>query len=421
MLISVYNYLKGKSEQFMFYSTVVLLVLSILPITMCLPLFLRHILQLLAMLGFFIGIVLNKDRKLLLVYCLVMAVFFLQIYQVWRFNKKSFSSVAFSAFTDWSFVFYGLALYKLKNTKLQKYLLNGLFIAVTLTAVTTIIGLFADPLAVRELGRSDLSYSYTGVTGKAFAEIKWGYRIRNIAGWNQLYGMAFVIPCLLFVYKKTKKWIYLAGAVICTLCVIKAQLMFALLLTGMMILFSFVKPSFKRKPLMIEGGILVLAVLFIDDLILLASNLTAKLGMSMLPKKLHDFYLLLHGTDTGSALARTNVYSRALDIIKEHPLLGRLFYGVNKKVVFSYHSDVLDLLAFFGLLIGGVVIIGCIYMYIRYILSIEHSDKWLVILLLFGFMIMAILNPVWYSPQVYTAVFLMPALIANLYNKSECK
>lgn len=414
MIKSVFKYLEEKSELIMFVTTVMLLFLTMIPIALCLPLIIRHLIQIVAMMGFLIGFFFHKDKKLFIVYCVIMAVMLFQTYQVWQF-KKSFSSCLFNVFTDWTFAFYGLVLYRLKSSKYQKYLLITLIVVVTITAVTTIIGLFSDPLAVRELGRSNLSYD--GVTGDKFAKIKWGYRLRNIAGWNQLYGMVFVIPCILFMYKKTKNYLYLGSAIICTICVLQSQLMFALLLTILMIVFSFVKPSFKKKPLLIEGGILAIVIVFLDDLVLLASRITASLKMATLPSKLYDFYQLLNGVDKGSALARTNVYSRSIEIFQKHPFIGQAFYGVNDKIMFSYHSDILDMLAFLGI-VGGVLIIATIVSYLLYMKRFEHRDQWLIVLLLVGFVIFSSINPVWYSPQVFVGAFLMPALIANTFNRS---
>ena len=220
--------IKLSKTDFAFYAIVLLIFLTFFPITMCLPSLIRYALQIFSIAMFFFGLIITRNYKLSFLYIMTSIVMLVRVYMIWQF-KKSFASCAFSVFAAWAFAFYGLTLYKESKTDKSRRLLLFLLILLSLTAITTIIGIRKYPLVVRELGRGTTSYS--GQQGTDFSLAKWEYRLANIAGWNQLYGMVFIVPVFLYAYFRSKKTIYLLGAAILEVCIILSQLTFAMLLS----------------------------------------------------------------------------------------------------------------------------------------------------------------------------------------------
>ena len=402
------------SENCLFISVILLILLTCLPITMCLPVLIRQALQILAVMLFFVGLLLYRDKKMLLYFCVIVLLVFFRVYEIWKFKKSLFSCL-FNVYAGWAFAFYGIISYSEENTQRQKKLLIFLAALTALTAVTTLIGIERYPLVVRELGRSNSSYS--GARGDDFALVKWEYRIGNIAGWNQLYGMVFMIPGFLYLFKRSRNIAALLAAIVCEYCVYKSQITFAILLSLPLIVFSFVRFQRKRSHQIVKMILVILMVLLVlnlDSVILLMADLTAKGSLNMLSEKLYDFYAMLHGTNTGDALARIDQYTFSWEIFKQHPLFGQAFWGVSSQYMFSYHSDFFDMLGFYG--IAGCLALAALTA--RYAVFLSRSgshEKWLTFVLGAGFAALYIFNPIWYSPQIFIGVFMLPAFLSCVY------
>ena len=406
---------KISSDDLMYVAIVMLVFLTCFPITMCLPSSIRYALQIMAMLFFFLGLVMSRNAKRIFLFIIIVTVMLIRVYFTWQY-RRSFTSCAFNVYASWAFAFYGFSIYKDNNNKERyKKLFTLLFIMISFTAVTTIIGIQRYPLVVRELGRSTKSYS--GATGSDFSLMKWEYRLSNIAGWNQLYGMVFLLPVFLYAYTMTKKKLLLLGSALIEFCIIRSQLTFAVLLSIVLVLFSFIKPNKNKNKLALELFLLflgIIAVLNIDNIILLMVRLTSSRSMVMLSNKLYDLYLLLQGVNTGDALSRTSMYSLSIGLFKQHPLIGQALYGVDSPYMFSYHSDFLDMLGYYGLFGLALVVIG-IVIYYRFIKTTD-APKWLSFVLFLCFFAMYVFNPIWYSPQIFIGVFLMPAILSKVFN-----
>ncbi|MBO4872845.1 MAG: CDP-glycerol glycerophosphotransferase family protein [Lachnospiraceae bacterium] len=402
------------SENCLFVSVVLLILLTCLPITMCLPTFVRQALQILAVILFFAGLLLYKDKKMLLYFCVIVLVMFFRVYEIWKF-KKSFFSCLFSVYTGLAFAFFGLISYRLEDKQKQKNFLILLVVLTTVTALTTLIGIEKYPLVVRELGRSNLSYS--GVRDNDFALMKWEYRIGNIAGWNQLYGMVFLIPGFLYLFKKSRNVLVLLAAVVCEYCVYKSQITFAILISLPLIAFSVIRFRKKRSHQIIKLFLLIVMILLVlnmDSVILFLADFTAKGSLNMVSEKLYDFYAMLHGTNTGDVQARIERYAYSWEIFKQHPIFGQAFWGVSSPYMFSNHSDFFDMLGFYGI-VGCLALIVVAVRYAGYIIAVGSYEKWLTLVLGVGFVAMYVFNPIWYSPQIFIGVFMFPALLSCVY------
>ena len=403
-------------------SVVLLFFLTCLPVTMCLPGIIRNTLQIIAMLLFFIGLAFSHKQNLFLMFITVVAIMLIRVYFTWQY-KQGFVSCAFNVYAGWAFAFYGFWIYRdnnSENRKKYRKLLILIFAIAIFTAITTIVGIQRYPLVVRELGRGTRAYS--GASGDEFSRMKWEYRISNIAGWNQLYGLVYLVPIFLQAFRKSRKKILLIGVAIIEFCIIRSQLTFALLLSVVLIIFSFVKPSKNKNHLAVQMILLfagLVAALNLDSIILLVVNLTSNKSMVMLSNKLYDLYLLMQGVNTGDSLARTNLYMLSIERFKEHPVLGQALYGVDSPYMFSYHSDFFDMMGYYGLFGLALVILG-IFIYYRFMRT-TNAPRWMTFVLFLGFLAMYVFNPIWYSPQISVGVFLLPAVLSQVFNLEENK
>lgn len=398
-------------------AVVLLLFLTCLPVTMCLPGIIRNALQILAMLLFFFGLAFSHKHSMLLMFITVVAVMLLRVYFTWQY-KQGFVSCAFNVYAGWAFAFYGFWIYRDNNSENgEKYrkLFVLIFWIAFLTAITTIIGIQKYPLVVRELGRGTSAYS--GATGDEFSRMKWEYRISNIAGWNQLYGLVFLVPIFLHAFGKSRKKVLLVGVAIIEFCIIRSQLTFAVLLSAILIILSLLKPSKNKNRLAAQMILLLvglIAALNLDSIILLLVNLASNKNMVMLSNKLYDLYLLMQGVNAGDSLSRTNLYMLSIERFREHPFLGQALYGVDSPYMFSYHSDFFDMLGYYGLFGLALVILGIFIFY--HFIKTTNALRWMTFVLFFGFLAMYVFNPIWYSPQISIGVFLMPAMLSQIYH-----
>ena len=399
-----------------YWSIYIMVLIWCLPLTMVLPSIIRRGLQLLGFLLFIAGLLIYKKKIRLLQYILIVVFVTVFVYGVWQ-NKKTISSCAISVLSGWEFCCFGLILRSEKDPVRKKKLLLFVIAIMLITCVTTIIGIQRYPLVVRELGRSTRSYS--GLTGDAFDLVKREYRLSNIAGWNQLYGIAFLIPCLVFLFKMTRKKTWLVCIAIGEICVIRSQLTFALLLSVSLIVFVLINPGRNRKKVIGLTILLFVGLVMafnIDVLILSAVSLTRDVGFSMLSTKLYDLYLVTQGISGGDALARMNLYQQSLEIFRVHPAFGSFAFGNYAVQPFSQHSDFFDMMAFYGIF-GIAIVIYMVFRYLSLLIRKSWEDKWISFILFIGFLSMFVFNPIWYSPQIFICVFMMPEMISSAYKE----
>lgn len=407
-------------EDILYLSVLLLIFLTCLPLSMCLPTMMRNFLQIIAVIMYFIGLALYRDKGFIVMFCIAFAVMLIRVYATWRF-KNSFPSCFFNVFTCWAFAFYGLLSYKSSDTDKQKKLLTLCILLMTVTAITTIIGIQRYPLAVRELGRGSTSYS--GLSGSDFAFLKNEYRMNNIAGWNQLYGIVFLTPCLTNIYVKTKQKVYAWALLLCEICIIFSQLTIAFLLSFSLIVFSYIA-VYRKRNILIVGLLLVLIVtvvlLNLKDIILYMVQFSSNRNLDMLSDKLNSFYYFLQGNRMGDVLSRTNLYMQSFNVFLEHPFFGMALLGVDSIFTFSHHSDFFDMLGYYGLFGAIILVIGSYY-YIHYIKKNHCTEYSLTFILFLGLITLYVLNPIWYSPQVFIGAFMAPAFICKIYGNGQSR
>lgn len=404
---------KFSSMTFLCTALILLIIIICIPLTWCFEDF-RHIAQLLSIVFFITGMLLIRRKYVIigLTITILNIVFSINVYGL------DFFSICFNNCTGWAFIMIGIFLTKNGEERFCRralYLILAIYIAISFS---TILGLQKYPMAVRELGRG-ISYS-PGMSNFEFELVKQHYRALNIASLSQLYGIVFAIPCFLYAYAKSKNLLFVAGAIICEICVLKAQVTFALLLSFALIMLCIMKPSNRRKSLIIFGSMFFFGafiLLSIKPILLIAVNIFVNKNMMAISDKLLSLYNLLNGKATGDALDRIVLYRRSVDVFFKHPLIGQSINGVDSANIFSGHSEFLDKLGYYGIF-GLVIFLILIFQYIKFVRN-SCGFKWLHLVLLFGFLALYTFNVMWTLPQVYLGTFVMPVLVSRAFGNKQ--
>lgn len=410
---------KISNKTILFLAIVLLLGLTCLPISLCLSGIIRKALQALSIGLFVVGLLMQRNKLYILEYTVCTIFCFIYVYNAWGSTQGLFTCL-FNVLAGASFCFYGIYSLEMKekNEAYSSSILRLILLLFVLTAITTIIGLEKYPLAVRELGRSTSGYT---TSGDAFLALKAKYRMNNIASWSMVYGMVFFSPGLVMLYKKEKKIRYLIFLVISELCIFKAQLTIAMMLSLFAIFLTFFKPSCKPKDLIILISIMFAAIimlLFVDDILELVISITAKGELSTLSNKLTSLLALIRGTALTDASARFERYERSLKIFMEHPFVGISIHGIEDGGMFGNHSDFFDMLGYYGIF-GIVVMILMGIRYFYYMVKNTKTEYWNIVAMFIVFILLMILNPIWYSPQVFVCAMMMPMVATYAKNRNK--
>ena len=405
---------KITGSDLMYLSLICLTLLLCLPISICLPGVLRNILQVLAIGGFVFGLLLSGKEKLVVLFIFFVCLTLVYFIGTWSY-KMSVMSYCFNAICCWVYCIGGLFFLIYDNEKKGELLIFLVVLISTITAVTTILGVMQYPLAVRDLGKGDYLTDAT----------KYLYRRMNIAGWSQMYGMVFVLPSIITFYKKNHSKILVLSLVVCEISIIFSQLTFAMLLSVFVIFFSIFKPSRKKRYSVLEMifiEVILLSILFLEEIIKFASGFVQSFGFSTLSMKLLDLYhLIAMGRSVGDAAARFDLYSVSLHTFFEYPIGGAFLAGMRSKDLVAYHSEFFDLLGYFGIL-GLILMVIFSTKYVRLMNKKSLKDsKYILCLLFLAFIAIFIFNPVFYSPQIFLGTFLLPSLFANKIYRKDMK
>lgn len=402
------------SNDIMYYAIILLLVITCLPLSQCLPIIIRQGLQMISIIMFIFGLLCQRKLKNIIGYFFCVLFSLVYVYNVWKFNHSIVTCV-FNVMASFSFCFYGMIALN-SSSRDQKNLRRVIcltFLLFVITGVTTIIGLEKYPLAVRELGRSGSGYS---TSGQEFIELRAEYKMNNIATWSILYGMVFIPHWLINQFKKERKVYYLILCVVELFCIIKAQLTIATIISILLIIFCVYKPSLNRRGILLLSFIVVAGfatIAFRNEIFMAFISIVSSRNLSMLGNRLIDIKNLFQGGKTGDISARFERYTRSLNLFMQHPICGLSIYGVDEAGAFGNHSDLFDMLGYFGMC-GFIVIICMVKHYWNVMKSCKGLKRWEVFVPFVGFLLLFAMNPVWYSPQVFATALMLPCCSQKL-------
>ncbi len=395
------------SDDLLYYSMLFLIILTCIPVTQGLPAVFRTVIQVFSIGLFIFGIILQNNGPNIFKYIFAVLFFGTYVYLSWQF-KQGFFTCLYNVMASVQFCLYG-AVINTKGLMKRRDPLIRIIIAVTIiTTVTTILGLIEFPLAARELGRT---VGYASTTGD-FEEVKLGYRMRNIAGWSQIYGLAFLSPICLLLYKKGRNVFYLVCALLIEVCIVLSQITFAVLISFALLFLTGMEIYGKKNR---TGSVLiVIAVIAIfalnkDIILVTLIEFASQHDLDFLSRKLNEMYLVTQNYVTGDAELRFSLYAQSFEVFLGHPVFG-VFAGGNISMNnFCYHSELFDLLVFYGLT-GLTVFFMILYGYVKY-MKRTISATTLPITYLVAVILLSVLNPVWYSPQIFIGGVMLPVMI----------
>lgn len=376
-----------------------------IPIVMLTPTIFR--MGLLALSVVFLLAVLVKNGKVNLLLNIIILVAFFGFYFFYVYSHISkpryYLSNMFLSVLILAYSYYLLTNLELYDTT---SLLKFILILSSITALTTIYGCFKYPYAVRELGRA-LKDTMDGDKNQFLA--------LNIANWSQIYMLAFLIPCIVFLYKKSRKIYLLLIIILLEAAVIISQITFAILLSLLMAFLVYVdvpKTSKQFVNVITVAAILFLLLFDTKGILKQIINIVSNLNMEFLTGKLSDLYnLLFLKNATGDASGRFDLYGMSLNTFIKNPIIGVMFSNTRESM-FGFHSEFLDLLAFGGI-ISVILELFYIFSYFKALQRYQGEDKKNLMVIFGGFLILFILNPVISNVALILGAFLMSAVVAN--------
>lgn len=282
---------------------------------------------------------------------------------------------------------------------------NFYFVLITITSITTIRGLAYYPLATRLLG------------GLATKEQRLLFCGMNIGSYDYIYGIAFLMPFLFYVFQKSRcrrKKILIIGLICLNeYLIVKSQLATALIVSLVAIVLSICFYSTKIAVLCAVGSLLC-PVIYLSGIVIRIlqwfRNIVLQAGWMTLSERINQLISLFNGTHLyGTSQDRLGLYRISFNVFKETPIYGCL---VNPQEL-GQHSDFFDLLAAGGIL-AFLLFLSLMYNHERMIA--KKSSRYLRIanyISLFCFGIVGTLNTVFIFPVMAIPVFLVPVLFLD--------
>lgn len=389
-----------------------LIVIAALPLTKALPFAIRNGVPVLSSVLIALGFLKNDFsyfKRFILEFALIAICNAYYYYQVMQYYVSA-SSFLYNFTQCWIFVF--LAAYYVNNPDIEaERKLFKLFVLITvITAITSIIVMREYPEVVR-----NLSNNMVWIGDKAQY-----FYLHNVATWSDLYSSVFLLPTLIYLFKKTHKPIWIVAIVIIEIFVLMAQVMMGIMLSIVFLLFLFINPPKPSRAIIIIIVTIILYGLlreFIGDILLAIYNVTKSVeGFDLTSRRILAFYRIVTAQQALSGtFERTSLYMTSLNTFLKNPIIGFHDNG-SYKMYISMHSQMLDLFASTGIF-GTIPIIyvALSNMHRLYNRNFFDNGKYYEFLIFAIFIVLSFLNLVYYSTSLFLSVFLIPVLASRLY------
>lgn len=231
--------------------------------------------------------------------------------------------------------------------------------ALTITSVTTLMGLNVFPDAARILA--------TGDTGVGHVYLSY-----NIGGYEFVYSLILALPLYnyLFHYRLLNRWILLFVLLLSVIVILKTQYGMATLLMLFAFILFFVNKVNMRKVFIILTTLLLCFILFMPMLPGLMLNFAAHVNTQGLKDRFISLadYLQYGSTESEEFNSRQSDYQLSIASFLDSPILGNLGRFRDERSTGGGHSTFLDIIATSGLL-GGLLIFIVFRFYYKNILS----------------------------------------------------
>ena len=288
------------------------------------------------------------------------------------------------------------------NEDKNSFFASLIFIILTITLVTTVIGCMQYPGAARYLASVEDTQAAKAVL----------YDWKNIGGYTFVYFIVLLHPLIILAYKKKKIrgwWAFLGSVAVLSLT-IYSEYTTALLLVLITLLLYFFKKDFKAKQLMFFAIITMLAILLFSELFSdFLMWLADVVGSENIAMRLEA----LAGGRTGMENSEDNrleLYENSFKTFLRNPLFGSFLNGGSG---IGGHSFILDFMAQFGLV--GVIVLFFMYrtIYKRFFVRYKNVEGYGYILWLFAQAV--ILSTVNTGMWLSVLAFFIPVFLKTIY------
>lgn len=238
----------------------------------------------------------------------------------------------------------------------------------------------------------------------------------GVVGFGYIYAIIFVIPFLItFVLNNKNKNRIIYSILLCSVIyfLIKCGYLTAILLTILsVILLIFYKMKKWMKIfavfLMILIGILCINSIFISEVLY---TLADNIEVYTISERLEQMADYLATNEKGGTLERLDLYQQSIDIFKNNILFGKMFANNNLSV--SGHSEILDILAYGGIVLFSMFYIAMYYNFKNiYCICKTKEMKRCVKIIIAMFIILNTVNTSFTSTYIYFVIFaIIPAII----------
>lgn len=307
-----------------------------------------------------IGTITTRDYKKIsefsIVFVLILIYSIVLYFGVWQ-EIAEFVSKLWSLVVFWLAVLLTISLGVIKNNKFFKNILYFCIIIIAITCITTIIGLYKEPMASRYLatGRNDL-YNLNL------------YLKSNIGGYGFVYSLVLLIPFMIYVFKNKiiDRMIILILLALFYFCIIKSQYTIAIVASFTYVPLFFIRLNKRNFIFFIIFAALLVLLLkdVIGDILIYIAD---KVDYLFIKARFYQLASILQGTNIEGSDDRFFLYMMSLRAFLSSPILGRLSL-IFEKLPIGRHSEFLDLL-------GGTGLFGLCLFLLLFILSYRYIFK----------------------------------------------
>ena len=274
----------------------------------------------------------------------------------------------------------------------------ALIIIVSITCITTIIGCMRYPDASRVLATTDSSQD-------AFAVL---YDWHNIGGYGFVYSSVLLYPFVILAFKmKRLHFVFvIAFTALLLYMVIQASYTYAMLLMLLSMLMFFVRRDIPlKKFLLLMLGFVVVVLIFRVAIAAILSYIGELIDNPSMVEKINAAFL---GTDAVDNFDddRGALYMQSFEMFLKSPFIGSLAGG---RKVTGGHSFILDNLALYGLVGGGLMALMYRCIFLTFIRPLKDKPGYTFVFWIFlQTIILSVINTgMWLQNLcVYTPIFI---------------
>jgi len=305
--------------------------------------------------------------------------------------------------------------YQTKDNRGLTYLTITSLIFITITAITTIIGLISFPMAARTMAGSLQSEGEFELVDK--------YQKMGIATFSFFSGLAFIFPVLVWKYKngwgnKIKNVIFRLAILIMLFAFLKAQYTTALVFVIVVSLFAIVSVK-NRKQVIFGVLVLLIFLLVLPSSILLSTlaDIAAISGSEFLEQRIYDLQLFTSDSEIGSG-ASTHIGGKLgrIPILLES-FRSNILFGSNFGSGHNFWFDWLSKFGFIGLIPWLIILKQQISFNLR---RLSKENRYYYVLSMSSFILYGFVNNTGGS-HVFIIIFLLVPGLLNMQNGTKIK